>query len=124
MDDEQDIIRVATRTIEALGYGVVHAGNGEEGLALARKYRPDLVLADALMPRMDGRDMCRLIRDDPDVAETPVVVMTSLYTARHFRTEAQHVFKVDEYLAKPLRYGELRDALQRVAPLRIETLMA
>jgi hypothetical protein len=44
-------------------------------------------------------------------------LMTSLYTARHFRSEAGHVFKVDEYLAKPLRYGELHDALQRVAPL-------
>jgi hypothetical protein len=43
--------------------------------------------------------------------------MTSLYTANRFRTEAKHVFQVDEYLAKPLRYGELRDALQRVAPI-------
>jgi CheY-like chemotaxis protein len=48
---------------------------------------------------------------------TLVVLMTSLYKASHFRTEARHVFKVDEYLAKPLRDAELRDALQRVAPL-------
>src|SRR6185436_6195458 len=61
VDDEKDILRVALRTVEALGYGVIHAQNGEDGLALVRRYRPDLVLADALMPRPAGREMCRLI---------------------------------------------------------------
>jgi CheY-like chemotaxis protein len=113
VDDEMDILRVATRTIEALGYGVVHAGNGEEGLALVRKYRPDLVLADALMPRMDGREMCRLIRDDPDVAETPVVVMTSLYTAVKYQAEGYTQFRVTDYLSKPLDVDKLRALLQK-----------
>jgi two-component system, OmpR family, alkaline phosphatase synthesis response regulator PhoP len=113
VDDEKDILRVATLTIEALGYGVVHAGNGEEGLALVRKYRPDLVLADALMPRLDGRDMCRLIRDDPDVFATPVVVMTSLYTAVKYQTEGYTQFRVTDYLAKPLDTDRLRALLQK-----------
>jgi CheY-like chemotaxis protein len=113
VDDEKDILRVATRTIEALGYGVVHAGNGEEGLALVRKYRPDLVLADALMPRLDGREMCRLIRADPDVAETPVVVMTSLYTAVKYQTEGYTQFRVTDYLSKPLDVEKLRALLRK-----------
>lgn len=113
VDDEKDILRIATRTIEALGYGVVHAGNGEEGLALVKKYRPDLVLADALMPKLDGREMCRLIRADPDVAATPVVVMTSLYTAVKYQTEGFTQFRATDYLTKPLDVERLRALLHK-----------
>jgi len=113
VDDEKDILRIAIRTIEALGYGVVHAANGEEGLVLARKYRPDMVLTDALMPRLDGRKMCRLIREDPDLAETPVVVMTALYTSVRYKTEGFNDFRVSDYLTKPLDAGQLRALLEK-----------
>jgi CheY-like chemotaxis protein len=75
----------------------------------------DVILTDALMPKMDGRELCRRLKEAHP--QLKVVLMTSLNTASHYRTEAGHVFKIDEYLAKPLRYGELRAALQRVAPL-------
>lgn len=113
VDDEPDILRVAMRTIEALGYGVIHARNGEDGLALVRRYRPDLVLADALMPRLDGREMCRLIRQDPDVAETPVVVMTALYTAVKYQTQGFAQFRASDYLAKPLDAEKLGALLHK-----------
>ena len=113
VDDEKDIRRIALRTIEALGYGVIHARDGEEGLALVRRYRPDLVLADALMPRLDGREMCRLIRQDPDVAETPVVLVTALYTAVKYQTEGFTQFRVSDYLAKPLDAEKLGAVLHK-----------
>lgn len=113
VDDEKDIQRVATRVIESLGYGLVLGRNGAEGLELARAYKPDLVLSDALMPKMDGREMCRQIKDDPAIASTPVVVMTSLYTSVKYRTEAYRNFKVDDYLSKPLEFDELRAVLQK-----------
>ena len=116
VDDEKDILRLAIRSIEALGYGVVHARDGEEGLALVRRYKPDLVLSDALMPRLDGREMCRRIRDDPDVAETPVVLMTALYTSVKYQTEGFTQFRVTDYLTKPLDVDRLRDLLQKHVP--------
>ena len=65
VDDEKDIQRVASRVIQSLGYGLVLGHNGEEGLELAPRYKPDLVLTDALMPRMDGREMARRSRRKP-----------------------------------------------------------
>jgi CheY-like chemotaxis protein len=113
VDDEMDIQRVATRVIESLGYGLVLARNGEEGLELARRYKPQLVLTDALMPRMDGREMALRIKDDPETTAAKVVVMTALYTNVKYRNEGFKTFKVDDYLAKPLAFDELRAVLQK-----------
>ena len=113
VDDEKDIQRVASRVIESLGYGLVLARDGEEGLALARRYRPQLVLTDALMPRLDGREMGRRIKADPECGTPKVVVMTALYTNMKYRTEGYKVYKVDDYLAKPLAFDDLRGVLQK-----------
>lgn len=113
VDDELDIQRVATRVVEGLGYGLVLARDGEEGLELARRYRPQLVLTDALMPRLDGREMGRRIKADADMGHAKVVVMTALYTNTKYRNEGFKTYKVDDYLAKPLAFEELRALLQK-----------
>jgi len=113
VDDEKDIQRVASRAIAGLGYGLVVARNGQEGLDLAKRYRPDLVLSDALMPQLDGREMCRRIKEDPETAGAKTIVMTGLYTAVKYRTEAHKAYKVDDYLTKPLDFALLREMLQK-----------
>jgi CheY-like chemotaxis protein len=113
VDDEKDIQRVASRVIQSLGYGLVLAHNGEEGLELAQRYKPDLVLTDALMPRMDGREMARRIKEDPATGGARVVLMTSLYTNMKYRNEGFKTYKVDDYLAKPLAFEDLRVVLQK-----------
>jgi CheY-like chemotaxis protein len=114
VDDEPDIQRVATRVIDSLGYGLVLARDGEEGLELARKYKPELVLTDALMPRLDGREMGRRIKEDPETRAAKVVVMTGLYTNMKYRTEGLKAYRVDDYLAKPLAFDDLRKLLQKL----------
>jgi CheY-like chemotaxis protein len=113
VDDETDILKLACRTIQDLGYSTIYAQNGIAGLEMARRYRPELVLSDALMPRMDGREMCRQIKKDKDLKKTKVVIMTLLYTQSKYKTEAYREFMVDAYLNKPLEYNQLREILQR-----------
>jgi CheY-like chemotaxis protein len=113
VDDEKDIQRVAVRVLESLGYGLVLAPNGEVGLELAKRYKPDLVLSDALMPRLDGREMCLRIKNDPETAGIKVVVMTSLYTSTKYQNEGFKAFKVDDYLSKPLEFAKLQAVLQK-----------
>lgn len=113
VDDEKDILRVATRVIEGLGYGMILARNGAEGLELARVYKPDLVLTDALMPKLDGREMGRQIKEHPDTAHIKVVVMTALYTSLRYQQEAYRAFRVDGYLTKPLDVEQLRETLEK-----------
>jgi CheY-like chemotaxis protein len=113
VDDEMVIQRVATRLIEGLGYGVLVAKDGEEGLTLARHYKPDLVLTDALMPKLDGREMGRQIKENPETAHVKVVLMTALYTSAKYEHEAYKAFKVDDYVTKPLDVERLRAVLQK-----------
>jgi len=113
VEDEKDVQRIGARVIESLGYGLILGCNGVEGLELARKYHPDLVLTDALMPKMDGREMCRRIKEDSELSGTRVVVMTSLYTSVKHQTEAYKTHKVDDYLVKPLDFNQLRTLLEK-----------
>src|SRR5216683_2759866 len=78
--------------------------------AIVESSRPDIVITDALMPKIDGRELCRLIkRVDPSIK---VVVMSGLYTKSHYRVEAMHQFQADEYLAKPINFERLRNVLE------------
>ena len=76
----------------------------------------DLIITDALMPRMDGREMCRRIKSMPEGA-AKVIVMTSLYKSRIFRSEALSAFGADELVAKPLDFAALAQLLDRFAPI-------
>ena len=104
---------MAAVAVELLGFGVLRASNGEEGLALVKSHRPDVVLTDAFMPKMDGREMCRLIKADPEISGVPVVIMTSLYTASRYKYEAYKEFGANDYLAKPLEMGEIQAVLRK-----------
>ena len=112
-EDEALIQRVAVAAVESLGYSILLARNGQEALDLARTYRPDLLLTDALMPKMDGREVCRLLKVDSATREIKVVVMTSAYTTSKYKTEALHEFHANEYLPKPVTFKTLRSILQR-----------
>ena len=113
VDDEPEIRAVAIRVIESLGYGLIVAKDGQEGLSLAAQYEPQLVLTDAMMPKLDGREMGRLIKANPRLTATKVVVMTSLYTDARYKYEALKDFRADEYLTKPLAVEKLEAVLQR-----------
>lgn len=113
VDDEKAILKVAQRVVEELGYGVILARNGEEGLELTRRYHPDLVLTDALMPKLGGRELCLALKSDPATAAIKVVLMTSLYTNVKYQTEGFKAYKVDEYLAKPLELPKLQALLAK-----------
>jgi CheY-like chemotaxis protein len=107
VDDDHEVRALTTHLINGWGFGCIHAANGTDGLSLARRYRPELILTDALMPKMDGRELCRLVKADPELSGTRVVIMSSVYTSGRFKREALSHFKADEYLAKPVAAGSL-----------------
>lgn len=113
VEDESEMLALVSHTIRTLGYRLVVARDGEEGLRLARQEKPGLVLADALIPKLDGREMCRLIKEDPSLPPMKTVVMTGVYTYNKYKNEALARFKVDNYVFKPINLEELKAVLTK-----------
>ena len=113
VDDDEEIRLIAEYTVQRMGYRTIVASDAEEALAIVKRSRPDIVITDALMPKVDGRELCRLIKNiDPSIK---VVVMSGLYTTSQYRVEAMHQFHADEYLAKPINFERLRTVLEQLS---------
>ncbi len=76
-DDEQDIRDLLGFTLKFAGHEVVTASNGEEAFQLAQKEKPELVLLDVRMPRMNGYEACRLMKADPALKDIPVMFVSA-----------------------------------------------
>jgi diguanylate cyclase (GGDEF)-like protein len=105
VDDEPDIRDVLRITLEDEKYEVYEAGNGEEAIAFIQKKLPDLVLCDYKMPRMDGREFCRIIKKDILLRHLPVIMVTGKgeITDKVDGIEAG----ADDYIVKPFEPKEL-----------------
>jgi len=77
VDDEPDVRELTRRTLEAEGLGVREAGNGKEALEEVARKRPGLIILDLMMPVMDGFEFVLRLRQNPDTADLPVVVVTA-----------------------------------------------
>jgi len=109
IDDESNARKMAKLLLEREGYRVVTAANGEEGLLLAKVEQPSVVLLDLVMPKMDGHETLRRLRDDQDTKHIPVIMVSARGTehdiASSFRLGA--VFHVE----KPY---ETKDLVQKI----------
>ena len=117
VDDDEAIRSLVCCMLHQLGYRTISADNPYLGLQMARSKEVRVVVTDALMPGMDGREMCKRIKESHPPGAKSVIVMTSLYTSRRYRTEAFKAFLADDYLVKPVQYDALASALRRAAPL-------
>ncbi len=78
VDDEPDVITFVSAVMEENGYTTIGARDGVEGLEILRKEKPDLVLLDLMMPKKSGITMFQELRNDPDMSNIPVVVVTGV----------------------------------------------
>jgi class 3 adenylate cyclase/CheY-like chemotaxis protein len=118
VDDTPNNVKLLTDLLTVRGYDVVTATDGDEALLRVKDSKPDLVLLDVMMPRMNGYDTCRAIRADPSTGILPVVMVTALdpSTERIKGIEAG----ADDFLTKPINAQEL---LARVKSLlRVQSL--
>jgi len=77
VEDNEQSLYLVTFLLKSNGYEVIQARDGNEGLEAAVTFRPDLILLDMQLPSMDGYTVARRLRDNPDLAETPIVAITS-----------------------------------------------
>lgn len=98
------------------GFQVVMAQDGLEALEYLSRECPDLVITDVLMPRMSGFELCRRIKDRPETATLPVIMMTQVYTRAHHEREAMGVHGADDYIVKPFQPNDLLARIWRFLP--------
>lgn len=111
VDDSRVTREIAKVYLMTLGVEVVEADNGEDALKRIREERPALVVADLRMPKLDGPGLCSAVRNDPAVADIPIVIMTSSFTADHVRVCLAAGAR--EVLAKPANLNALSSAVRR-----------
>jgi DNA-binding response OmpR family regulator len=111
-DDDPDILALVSFRLERAGYEVVQARNGEEAVQVALARRPDLAVLDVMMPRIDGYEATRRLRQHDETSRMPVILLTARVQeediARGFDAGA------DDYVKKPFSPQELGARVQAV----------
>jgi CheY-like chemotaxis protein len=116
VDDEQDSILPVTTALAQAGYDVVTAKDGWEGLAWARRSKPDLVLLDVKMPQMDGWTFMKFVRAHRDLASIPVIFLTGSGSAED--RERGRRLGAEGYLLKPVKADQLLSEVASVLDRR------
>ena len=104
-DDETGIIKVITARLTSQGYEVMVALDGEEALRLTREKKPDLILLDYSMPKIKGDEVCRQIKNDPELKHIPVVFITA--SPGFVGHNVMQTTQADDFLIKPFRSTDL-----------------
>jgi len=105
IEDDRDIVEMLEYNLKEEGYETVSALNGEQGVELAGKERPDLIILDIMLPIMDGFEVCRTLKNDDGLAHIPIIILSA---------KSQETDKVvglelgaDDYVTKPFSPREL-----------------
>ncbi len=130
VDDDRDIVRLVRSYLEKAGYQILTAYDGETALKILKAEKPQLLILDLMLPDKDGWDVVRLVRSDPQIAATPIIMLT----ARVEDTDKIVGLEIgaDDYITKPFNPREVvarvrallrRTQLQQDAktPLRLQT---
>lgn len=106
IDDDELVSRTLQRALKLYDYQVMVANSGTEGLHVARRHRPDLLVLDIVMPGTDGYQVCRQVRGDPLLKDVPILFLT----AKSKDEDKIEGFRAggDDYLAKPFNMQELQ----------------
>lgn len=118
VDDETDLLDLIEYNLEKEGYNVLKAENGHEGIRLARKHSPDLIILDVMMPKMTGIEVCRILKEDGELKSKPVIFLTARGDEK---TEIEGLeIGADDYLMKPISTSKLVSRIKVVLRRTVE----
>ena len=119
VDDEPDLVRVLEFGLKASGYTVEVASDGQEGLKKAREIKPDVILLDLMLPKLDGYKICRLLKFDDRYKHIPIIIL-SARTQEGDQALALEM-GANRFISKPYEFSEilgLIETLLKQAPVR------
>ncbi|GAA4313354.1 response regulator transcription factor [Pontixanthobacter gangjinensis] len=101
VDDEPDILEIVGYNLSSEGYNVITAANGADGVKLAKKHKPHLIILDVMMPEMDGIEACEQIRKSPDLEHAIITFLTA--RGEDYSQMAGFDAGADDYITKPIK---------------------
>jgi len=113
VDDEEDILNILKFRLEANNYEVLVASDGQEGLNKARSEKPDLMILDLMLPKIDGYKVCRMLKFDKDYKTMPII----MFTAKDQKNDQELGMEMgaDAYIPKPFEseilLGKIKELL-------------
>ncbi len=119
VDDDPDMRETLQIILESAGYAVVLAEDGEKCLSKLKEERPDLLILDLLMPRMDGFEVCKALKDPryAKYASMPIIILSSIQegvSQRRYELETGVQLDVDDYVEKPIEGSVLLERVGKI----------
>ena len=112
VDDEPDIQEIVSTRLTAMGFEVLTAKDGQEGLNLARKEFPDAVLLDLMLPKLDGYKVCRMLKFDKAFENIPVIIFSARGSDADKKLAEQS--GADAYLVKPFDIKLFTETIRKI----------
>ena len=100
VDDEEAILELLQYNLEKEGYSVKTATDGVKGVEIAKKFTPDVILLDIMMPKQDGVETCRQLREIPDISGAFIIFLTA--RSEEYSEVAAFDVGADDYITKPI----------------------
>ena len=117
VDDDRDFLEATRAILESQSYRVITARSGQEALERARSEPPDLILLDIIMPGLDGFEVCRRLKQDPNLSHIPVMMITS-FSERYMDTSLAMsqglTLEAEDFIDKPIVPPELLLRVERL----------
>jgi len=110
VEDDRSLRRYLEVVLERAGYRVIAAANGLEAMKLALTSAVDIVVTDAMMPNLNGYELCRFLKNTPQLSQLPIVLLS----ARERKAGSWESEQADAFLAKPVSAEDLRECVKRL----------
>lgn len=105
-DDDQDILTALESVLDFVDWDLVTFASGQNAIQTITREKPNLILMDVRLDGVDGRDICRTIKEDGDLKHIPIILISGDHAVE---TTAQQDFGPDDFLSKPFNIGDLID---------------
>jgi len=112
VDDEEDLVKIVAFTLKHAGYDILTAYNGNEGLRAAQEEKPDLIILDLMLPKMDGYKICALLKANSKYSHIPIIIFTA--RAQETDKEMSKEAGANAYISKPFEPEVLLDMVKKL----------
>ncbi|MHC4885680.1 MAG: response regulator transcription factor [Planctomycetota bacterium] len=110
VDDEEDVQALLTKCFNHQGWNVIVASDGNDCIEKARAEKPDVIVLDIIMPKLDGYHACHWLKNDPELKNIPIIMLTA--KTEPFQQEKGEMVGADAYFCKPCDLNELTNTVK------------